>query len=56
MKIKNNNVLEVDFIGEQDKITQEEEIALREYFYQRSESKNKTLIKISKQAIKKVKV
>jgi hypothetical protein len=48
--------LAVDFIGEQEKLTQEEENALREYFKKRSESKNKTLLKISKRAVKKAKV
>lgn len=46
--------LDVDFIGSQDKLTKEEEIALKNYFTKRKEERSGMLKSISKSKKKKV--
>ena len=46
--------LDVDFIGSQDKLTKEEEIALKNYFTKRTEKGSGTFKSISKSKKKKV--
>jgi hypothetical protein len=46
--------LDVDFIGSQDKLTKEEEIALNNYFTKRKEKGSGMLKSISKSKKKKV--
>jgi hypothetical protein len=51
---KNAVELDVDFIGSQDKLTKEEEIALKNYFTKRKEERSGMLKSISKSKKKKV--
>ena len=54
-KMKKKSVeLDVDFIGSQDKLTKEEEIALNNYFTKRKEKGSGMLKSISKSKKKKV--
>ena len=52
---KKTEELDVDFIGGQDKLTKEEEIALVEYFTKRHEVKSKLIRKTPIRTARKVK-
>jgi hypothetical protein len=51
---KQSNELDVDFIGSQDKLTKEEELALNQYFTKRKDGRSKSIKSIRKSKSKKM--